>query len=482
MTSHISKPNDRESRARLMRSHCVAIVAASIAIATAATIAAAQALPTPDEQADEAGPKVAAPASAEFDLDLGLGMQGTLQDYADTWMAKRASEGLRYNVAVGMADILGEPGQSNYIESYDLALQKAILKAHSQFISEIVANDVNQEIRNFSDEKRGFDEAKAEKACLDRPAARLSAKLAEAANAVANRMISELGGEVDSSTDLDRSVKCVANSLVETMSRSTEVARQRAIRGARVLKVKIENKRVGVAVAYGSAGIDLANALKNPKPTATALPTARAEIGAWVDKNMLSDPEILNLVGIRSFKLSNGEWAVVSLAIAGVPGEAGMSETELRIRATNAFPRSDVNAMGQLRSFAGASVKSFESVDDNADYVKSFDTEIRDGVVTASVDTTVIEGAMTREVASIAQGKLASGVVTVKSGARASAVGGRKVVYTVRAWSPTLYADARATDSELSDRRAAAAPGSASGGTGTGTVTQSESREMKEDW
>jgi hypothetical protein len=406
-------------------------------------------------------------------------MQGTLQDYADTWMAARASEGLRYNVTVGLADILGKPGQSGYIESFDLSLQKAILKAHSQFISEIVANDVNQQMRTFSDEKRGFDEAKAEKACLDRPAARLSAKLAEAANAVANKMISELGGEVDPSTNLDRAIHCVADSLTETMARSTEVARQRAIRGARVLKIKIEGGKVGVAVAYGSAGIDLANAIKNPKASANSLPTARGEIGAWVEKNMLSDPEILDLVGIRSFKLSNGEWAVVSLAIAGIPSEAGMSDTELRIRATNAFPRSDVNAMGQLLNFAGASVKSFEDVDDSAGYIKSFETEIKDGVITASVDQTTIEGAMTREITSIAKGKL-TGVVTVKSGARASAIGGSKVVYTVRAWSPSLYADARATDSALTDRPVAVSSGSASGGAATNT--KSESPEMKEDW
>lgn len=437
------------------------------------------ALALPPISAEQLEGSVAPPQSAEFDLDLGgLSAINELREWADAWQASRESEGKPYRVFVGQARILGAPGQNGYVEAFDLAHSGAVLDAHDRFISEIVANEINQVERSYNYEDRGLDEAQAEKLCQDSNVAKLSAKLSEIANALANKAIEKLGGDVDGSTNLARGIRCKYDLLVSTVSRATEVARQRAIRGARVLKTKTQDDVLAVAVAYGHPGVELADTIKAQRPASAPLATARSEIGAWVDKNMLAHPDPLDVMGIRSFKLSNGEWAVVSLGIAGIPGKATMSKTELAMRAKNAFPRSDVAAMGKLEAFAGAAVKSIASDESAITYSASLETEVRDGVATARVDQTALSGAFKSEITSVSRGKL-RGVVEVRSGARQSALAKANVVYTVRAWSPSLVAGSREFDSYMSKNHAAP---SRQGAPGDPAGQSSESPDMAEDW
>lgn len=143
-----------------------------------------------------------APSSPEFDLNLeGIGAQSELKNFAEQWRQSRAKEGKIYGVAVGTAQIKSKPGQNTYGDAYMLALDEAILIAHSNYISEVVKNDISSQLRATSRNRTGFDEAAAEAECQANNRAKLDAKLAAVANQLANKVIDSLGGSNDKSTN-----------------------------------------------------------------------------------------------------------------------------------------------------------------------------------------------------------------------------------------------------------------------------------------
>lgn len=397
---------------------------------------------------EEAAPaQVPAPSSAEFDLNLkGLGSTSALQSFAEEWQNARLAEGKEYRVSVGRAQINAKPGTNDYVDAYDLAVQEATLNAHALHISEFAANNVSEKLGANRFDRKGFAEVDAEKDCQQSNANKLNAKLAAIANGLAEKAIEYLGGDNDPSTNFSESVHCRYENLVAEVSRDIMTSTIEAIRGARMLKLEIDGPTVAVAIAYGQPGIELANVVKLQKPSDNPIPQARSEIFAWVEKNILSTREILPSSGIRSFKLSNGEWAVVSVGLASIPHQGGMSDHALALRTDDALKKADLRATGALLSFSGASVKKSSSEDASSRYAELLDVEIQDGVATAKIDEAKVASIFREEISSIARGQL-RGIIQVKSGGRESDIAEGKVAYTIRAWSPSLLASARAFES-----------------------------------
>ncbi|CAM5439024.1 hypothetical protein TMEC54S_03208 [Thauera mechernichensis] len=430
---------------------------------------------------EDTAPPAAAPSSAEFDLNLkGLGSTSQLQRYAQEWQSARAAEGKVYIVKVGRAQISAQPGTNAYVDAYDLAVQGAILDAHARYVSEVAANNVSDRVRSYTFNRQGFAEAQAEAACQANNRPKLEAKLVAVANRLAAKAIEALDGNNDPSTDFAEGVRCRYESLVSELARTIDVTRQAAVRGSRILKLDVDGPTVALAVAYGQPGLELADVIRAQKPADQPNVNARAEIEAWVEKNMLTTPEVLPAVGIRSFKLSNGEWAVVSFGIAGIPHQGNMSDMALAHHTEAALERADLRATGALQTFSGASVKNTASTDDASSFAEFLDVEINNGVATARLDESGVAGVLKREITSTAKGQL-RGIIEVRSGGRASELAEGNVAYAIRAWSPSLLAASRTFESMTQKNHAKPASPSAPTA-GGGSTKRAESRPIQEDW
>jgi hypothetical protein len=132
--------------------------------------------------------------------------------------------------------------------------------------------------------------------------------------------------------------------------------------------------------------------------------------------------------------------------LASIPHQSGMSDHALALRTEDALEKADLRATGALLSFSGASVKNTSSTEDISSYAELLDVEIQDGVATAKIDESKVAGVLKKEITSIAKGQL-RGIVEVKSGGRESDIAEGKVAYSIRAWSPSLLASARAFES-----------------------------------
>lgn len=440
-------------------------------------------------QAQESTPAEAprVPSSAEFDLNLkGLGSTSALQRFAQEWQAARAEEDKDsrkdrgYIVKVGRAQVVAKPGTNAYVDAFDLSVQAAILDAHARYISEVSANNLSDRMRSYKFDRQGFAEAQAEAECQSNNRAKLGAKLTAVANRLAAKAIEALDGNNDSSTDFSEGVRCRYESIVSEMSRIIELSRQAAIRGSRMLKLDIDGSTIAVAIAYGQPGLELADVIRAQKPSDRPNPNARREIEAWVEHNILATPELLPSAGIRGFKLSNGEWAVVSLGLAGIPHQGNMSEMALAQRTEAALERADLRATGALQTFSGASVKNTSSTDDVARYAEFLDVQVNNGIATARLDEAGVAGELKREISSIAKGQL-RGVIEVRSGGRASELAEGNLAYAVRAWSPSLLSASRAFESMTQQNHAQPSTGSVPAGSG-GAPKRAQSRSMQEDW
>jgi hypothetical protein len=423
---------------------------------------------------------VQAPSSAEFDLNIeGIGSQSELEAFAENWRRARAREGKKYRVAVGSVQIKGNPGSNTYADAFMIALDDAILQAHSKFISALVKNDIAGELRSTSRTRSGFEEAGAEAECQANNRAKLDAKLMAVVNQLSAKAIEALGGTNDASTNFTEGVKCEFEKLVSEVARSFTINRQSAIRGARTLKVAVDGQTVTVANAYGQPGIELADMIRAQRPSDQPSPDAEKEIFQWVEENMLNTAELLPSAGIRSFKLSNGDWVVVSLSIAGLPHQGNMSKNELAHFNQAGLEKADALALNALSQFAGAAVETDISGDDTARFASMFEVEIKDGVVSASFDETQVAGVFNRENRSKSRGQLRA-PMPVKSGARKSELAEGNVAYAVRAWSPSLLAQARAFESSMKQNHATPKPVAQS--QSSAQPKNATSKPMKEDW
>jgi hypothetical protein len=423
---------------------------------------------------------VQAPSSAEFDLNIeGVGSKSELQTFAENWRQARAKEGKDYRYAVGLAQIKGKPGSNTYADAFMLALDDAVLQANSIYISDMVNNDIAGSLKSTSRTRTGFEEAGAEAECQANNRAKLDAKLIAVVNQLSTKAIELLGGTNDVSTNFTEGVKCEFEKLVSEVARSFTIRRQMAIRGGRTLKVAVDGQTVTVAIAYGQPGFELADMMRAQRPSDQPNPNAKKEIFEWVEANMLNTAELLPSAGIRSFKLSNGDWVVTSLSIAGLPHNGNMSKAELAHRNQAALEKADALALNALNAFAGAAVETDISGNDVARFANMFEVEIKDGTVSAGFDQSQVSGLFNRENTSKSRGQLRA-PMSVKSGARKSELAEGNVAYAVRAWSPSLLAQARAFESSMKQNHAAPKPAAQSeSGAQPKSVT---SKPMKEDW
>lgn len=443
---------------------------------------AADAMGTNQTAQTSSNQTVQAPSSAEFDLNIeGIGSQTELQTFAENWRQARAAEGKDYRVAVGTAQVKAKPGTNTYADAFMLALDDAILQAHSNFISAMVNNDIAGELRSTTRTRTGFEEAAAEAECQANNRAKLDAKLMAVANQLSAKAIEALGGTNDESTDFTEGVKCEFEKLVSEVARSFSINRQLAIRGARTLRVAVDGQTVTVATVYGQPGLELADMIRAQRPSDQPNPTAGQEIVQWVETNMLSTAEILPSAGIRAFKLSNGDWVVVSLSISGLPHQGNMSKAELAHRNQAALEKADALALNALIQFAGAAVETDISADDAARFASMFEVEIKDGLVSASFDENKVGGIFNRENTSKSRGKLRA-PMAVKSGARKSELAQGNVAYAVRAWSPSLVALARNFESSMRENHATPKPTATVQSQSNAQPKKATSKPMQEDW
>ena len=431
-------------------------------------------------QTNETASNVQPPSSAEFDLNIeGVGAQSDLQRFAEQWRQDRAREGKNYRVAVGTAQIKAKPGQNSYGEAFMLALDEASLIAHSNFISEVVNNDIASQLRSTTRTKSGFDEAAAQAECQADNRAKLDAKLMAVANQLAAKAIDALGGTNDESTNFAEGVRCEFEKLVAEAARSFTINRQLAIRGSRTLKVAIEGQTISVANVYGQPGLELADLIRAQRPSDQPNPNARDEIVKWVEVNMLNTPEVLPSAGVRAFKLSNGDWVIVALSVSGLPHQGNMSKAEVAHRNQAALEKADALALETLQRFAGSAVRTEISSDDLARYAAMFEVEIQNGVVSANFDQNRVSSEFNREIRSDSRGQLRAPMF-VKSGARRSELAQGNVAYAVRAWSPSLLSQARAFESEMQQNHAAPKPREPV--QENAQPRQATSKKMQEDW
>jgi hypothetical protein len=425
-------------------------------------------------------PAVQAPSSAEFDLKVeGVGSQSELQTFAENWRQARANEGKLYRVAVGSAQIKGNPGSNTYADAFMLALDDAVLQANSIYISDMVNNDIAGNLKSTNQTRTGFEEAGAEAECQANNRAKLDAKVIAVINQLSTKAIELLGGTNDVSTNFTEGVKCTFEKLVSEVARSFTIRRQMAIRGGRTLKVAVDGQTVSVAIAYGRPGFELADMIRAQRPSDQPNPNAKKEIFEWVEANMLNTAELLPSAGVRSFKLSNGDWVVVSLSIAGLPHQGNMSKAELAHRNQFALEKADALALNALNEFAGAAVDTNISGNDVARFANMFEVAIKDGIVSASFDQTQVRSVFNRENTSKSRGQLRA-PMQVKSGARKSEQAEGNVAYAVRAWSPSLLAQARAFESSMKQNYATPKPDVQN--QSRAQPKSVKSKPMNEDW
>jgi hypothetical protein len=450
-----------------------------LAAVQVSTTSHAQSTQTPASNA-QAPADTESGGSAEFDLNLaGIGSQSELQRFADEWRAARAKEGLIYGIQVQAAQIKAKPGSNDYGDAFFAALDDAALSAHSKRASELVSNDIKSSLRSVASDRRGFEAKAKEQECQNRNSAKIDAKLKVVANQLAAKAIESLGGINDKSTDFAEGVRCEYEKLVSEFARSISVTNRSFIIGARTLKLAVDGNTVTLAMAYGNAGGELANMLRASKPADKPNPNVRNEISQWVENNMLATPEVLLSSGVRSFKLSNGEWVVVSLGISGLPNQGNMSSTALAYRNQFAVERAQVLALDGLNRFAGATVSTDIKLEDIARFAEMFEVEVKDGISSAEFEQSRFEGEFKRLITSKSQMQLRSPMM-VKSGARKSELSQGNVAYAVQAWAPSLVSEARAFDASMKKSSANTNPADSS--RGNDQSQRGRSKNMKEDW
>lgn len=427
----------------------------------------------------------ATPKTTDYDLHQpGMGPSPVLQKFARQWERDRAGEGKAFRVVIGNAKINAQPGQDNYVDAFRLALASAMLDANSNYVIETARNDIQKSQRRFEQANDGITEADAEAQCQQSNQAKLEAKLMHVANALSDKIISSLGQTNDKSTDFERAIRCRVILQVSSFSQISKQSSQLAIRGARPIKYVAEGGSVEVAVAYGTPNLELADVVRVQRAPSNINKNAANEIDVWVSNNIRNYEEILDLSGLRMFRLSNGEPAFVSVGLAGIPsGNGQMSEMAQRQRSSMSFSRADLNTMTQIQELAGASVKTSQTDEQLSEYVEALDTVIQDGKSTMRVDEQRLRSSITKEMSSISQGTL-QGIVEVHRGLRESKQAGGKVAYVIRAWAPSLLAGAQQNISELGKDHQPGQKGATSGGTGGAPTThpRSESPVLKEDW
>ena len=448
-------------------------------------LAIAQTDPTPKSQGSQApATNAQAPASnesggaAEFDLNLaGIGSLSELQRYADEWRAARNKEGLTYATAVQTAQIKAKVGSNVYGDAFLAAVTDAMLSAHSQRASELASNSIKEKLKSVSLDVKGFEAKAKEEECQERNLAKLDAKAKVVANLLAAKAIEALGGSNDKSTDISAGIKCLYTTLASDFTQIASInTPSRFLAGARTLKLHVDGNTVGIAMAYGPAGIELANMIRANKPADKPNQNARAEIRDWVEKNMLATSEVLLSAGTRSFKLSNGEWAVASLSIAGLPSQGNMSTSVFAQRNKFALDRAQAQALVGLARFAGMTVKTDIDLEGGAKLAESFEVEIKNGVSSVVFSEEKFQGEYKKLISGDSKLDLNSPMV-VKSGARQSEISQGNVAYAVVAWAPSLINEARAVESSMKKGES-----SSDSAKGNDKSQRGRSKDMKEDW
>ena len=416
--------------------------------------------------------------SAEFDLNLaGIGSKSELQRFAEEWVAARNKEGLTYATAVETALIKAKVGSNDYGNAFVIAVDDAMLSAHSQRASELVSNKIKSTLNSVVLNRKGFEAKAKEEECQERNLAKLDAKAKVLANLLAAKAIESLGGTNDKSTDMSAGVKCLYTNLASEFTSSISIETPNVfLAGARTLKLAVDGSTVAIAMAYGPAGIEVANMIRANKPADKPNKNVRAEIQDWVENNMLATSEVLLSAGTRSFKLSNGEWVVVSLSIAGLPSQGNMSTSALAYRNDFAVKEAQARALGGLARFAGITVNTAIDLNDVAKFAEMFEVEIKDGVSSAIFDVNKFQGEYKKTIAGVSNVNLQSPMV-VKSGARKSEISQGNVAYAVVAWAPSLVSEAQGFQSIMKK-------GSSSSDIpqGNDKSQRGRSKSMKEDW
>jgi hypothetical protein len=415
--------------------------------------------------------------SAEFDLNLAGIKQSELQKFADEWVAARVKEGLTYATAVQTAQIKAKVGSNDYGDAFLIAVDDAMLSAHSQRASELVRNNIRSTLSSVALDRKGFEAKAKEEECQERNLAKFDAKAKVLANLLAAKAIESLGGTNDKSTDMSAGVKCLYTNLASEFTRSISIESPNVfLAGSRTLKLVVDGSTVSIAMAYGPAGIELANMIRANKPADKPNQNVRAEIQNWVENNMLATSEVLLSAGTRSFKLSNGEWVVVSLSVAGLPSQGNMSTSALAHRNKIAVDRAQAQALDGLARFAGITVNTVINLKDVAKFAEMFEVEIKDGVSSAVFDVNTFQGEYKKTISGNSKVDLKSPMV-VKSGARKSEISQGNVAYAVVAWAPSLVSEAGAFESIMKK-------GSSSSDTpqGNNKSPVGQSKNMKEDW
>ena len=390
-------------------------------------------------------------SSGANEYALTSGKSNELQKYALDWEAGQLAKGKHYKTAIGHATIVGTPGQDEYATGVDLAIKSAMLDADDQYALQQAQTAVEDVVNHYQFSTTGGPQvqAAAQQVCQDDNASNLTPKLKELANALANKAIQALDATPNHNTDLDTAIRCRYDLMVDRVYRSHREARQLAIRGGRLLRIYPNGGNLDVIVAYGESGLEIADEIKNLRPSSAPNPNAIKEIRGWVNQNILTQPDLLLEDGTRAFQMSNGEYALISTGIAGLPVPDGqMSDLEKRMRANSASKTANSNALEHIDYLAGRAVQT-KAVDTAVSEENvSLKTVIKDGVATAKLDRQMNIHTAERDTNAISRSTL-QGLQIIDQGVKDSLVAKQPIAYCIVAWSQSLVAQSQAELSSL---------------------------------